>query len=207
MCGRYVVTNPVTKTNKIVKSAIQIENNENYNAHPYQKLPVIKKYINGNTLENLKWGLVPSWSKKKDFKPLINARLETIDEKISFKKHIKVHRCVVVADGFYEWKRDGNEKTPFYFLRDDKKMIFIAGIFTDNEFCLITEQASQNVNEIHHRQPVILNEKDVNNYLNLQIDGSNFLKEANKPNLEFYEISKDVNKPTNNSIYLIKKLN
>ena len=81
MCGRYVVTNPVTKTNKIVKSAIQVEDKENYNAHPYQKLPVIKKYKNGNTLENLKWGIVPSWSKKKDFKPLINARLETIDEK------------------------------------------------------------------------------------------------------------------------------
>ena len=54
MCGRYVVTNPVSKTNKIVKSAIQIEDTENYNAHPYQNLPVIKKYINGNTLEKLK---------------------------------------------------------------------------------------------------------------------------------------------------------
>ena len=206
MCGRFVVTNPVAKTKAIVKTAIKVEDTENYNAHPAQNLPVIKKYTNGNTLELLKWGIVPSWSKQKDFKPLINARLETIDEKISFKKHIKIHRCVAVADGFYEWKRDGKEKTPFYFLRDDKKMLFIAGIFTDNQFCLITEEASKNVNEIHHRQPVILNEKDINNYLNLQIDGSNFLKEANKPNLEFYEISKDVNKPTNNSISLIQKI-
>ena len=55
MCGRYVITNAVTKTSKIVKSAIQVEDSENYNAHPYQKLPVIKKYKNGNTLENLKW--------------------------------------------------------------------------------------------------------------------------------------------------------
>ena len=94
MCGRYVITNPVSKTKKIVKSAIQVEDNENYNAHPYQKLPVIKKYINGNTLENLTWGIIPSWSKKKDFKPLTNARLETIDEKISFKKLIKVSRCI-----------------------------------------------------------------------------------------------------------------
>ena len=80
MCGRYVITNPVSKTKKIVKSAIKVDDLENYNAHPYQNLPVIKKYINGNTLENLKWGMVPSWSKKKEFKPLINARLETIDE-------------------------------------------------------------------------------------------------------------------------------
>ena len=100
MCGRYVVTNPVSKTDKLVKSAIQVEDNENYNAHPYQKLPVIKKYKNGNTLENLKWGLVPSWAKDKDFKALINARLETINEKVSFKKLIKDFRCVAVADGF-----------------------------------------------------------------------------------------------------------
>ena len=68
MCGRYVVTNAVTKTNKIVKSAIQVEDNENYNAQPYQKLPVIKKYKNGNTLENLKSGIVPEWAKKKILK-------------------------------------------------------------------------------------------------------------------------------------------
>ena len=207
MCGRFVITNPVAKTKSIVKKAINVEDVENYNAHPYQNLPVIKKYTNGNTLELLRWGIIPSWSTKKDFKPLINARLETIDEKISFKKNIKLHRCVVVADGFYEWKREGKEKTPFYFLRDDKKMIFIAGIFEDNQFCLITQQAAENVNKIHHRQPVILNEKDINNYLNLQLDGSNFLKKINKPKLEFYEISKDVNKPTNNNISLIKKIN
>ena len=207
MCGRFVITNAVAKTKRIVKTAIKVEDTENYNAHPYQQLPVIKKYTNGNTLELLKWGIIPSWSKQKDFKLLINARLETIDEKISFKKHIKLHRCVVVADGFYEWKRDGKEKKPFYFLRDDRKMMFIAGIFEYNQFCLITERAAENVNEIHHRQPVILNEKDINNYLNLQIDGSNFLKETNKQKLEFYEISKDVNKPTNNNISLIQKIN
>ena len=113
MCGRYVVTNPVSKTEKIVKSAIQVEDIQNYNAHPYQKLPVIKKYKNGNTLENLKWGLVPSWAKDKEFKALINARLETIDEKVSFKKLIKNFRCVAVADGFYEWKRENELKIHF----------------------------------------------------------------------------------------------
>ena len=207
MCGRFAITNPVSKTKKIVKTAIKVEDIENYNAHPTQNLPVVKKYTNGNTLELLKWGIIPSWSKQKDFKPLINARLETIDEKISFKKHIKIHRCVVVADGFYEWKRDGKEKTPFYFMRNDKKMLYIAGIYENNQFCLITEQATENVKEIHHRQPVILNENHINNYLNLQIDGSNFLKEVSKPDLEFYKISKDVNKPTNNSVSLIQKLN
>ena len=206
MCGRYVITNPVSKTKKIVKSAIQVEDNENYNAHPYQKLPVIKKYINGNTLENLTWGIIPSWSKKKDFKPLTNARLETIDEKISFKKLIKVSRCIAIADGFYEWKRQDKIKTPFYFQRVDKKLIYLAAIFENKQFCLITEQASSNVSEIHHRQPVILNENDVNKYLNLELSGSNILNECRKPTLNFYEVSKDVNKPTNNSLSLIQKI-
>ena len=205
MCGRYVVTNPVSKTKSLVKTAIKVEDKENYNAHPYQDLPVIKKYTNGNALENLKWGLVPSWSKKKEFKPLINARLETIDEKVSFKKLIQLTRCVAVADGFYEWKREERNKIPYYFLREDKKIIYIAGIYENDQFCLVTEEANKNVLEIHHRQPVILNEKDINRYLNIELNGSSFLKECKKPNLEFYEISKEVNKPTNNSVSLIQR--
>ena len=206
MCGRYVVNNPVSKTSKLVKSAIQVEDIENYNAHPYQKLPVIKKYKNGNTLENLKWGLIPSWAKNKDFKALINARLETIDEKISFKRLIKLKRCVAVADGFYEWKRNDKEKIPHYFLRKDKKTIFFAGIYENDEFCLITEESKENIKEIHHRQPVIIDEMDINRYLNLELQGSTFLKECNKTDLTFYEVSKDVNKPTNNSASLIQAI-
>ena len=125
MCGRYVVTYPVSKTDKLVKSAIQVEDNENYNAHPYQKLPVIKKYKNGNTIESLKWGLISDWAKEKDFKPLINARLETIDEKVSFKKLIKNKRCVAVADGFYEWKKEKKEKNPHFFLEKIVNQYFL----------------------------------------------------------------------------------
>ena len=206
MCGRYVVTNPVSKTKSLVKTAIKVEDKENYNAHPYQDLPVIKKYTNGNALENLKWGLVPSWSKKKEFKPLINARLETIDEKVSFKKLIQLTRCVVVADGFYEWKHEERNKIPYYFLRNDKKIMYIAGIYEKNQFCLITEKANKNITAIHHRQPVILDKTDVNKYLNIELNGSNFLMECKKPVLEFYEVSKEVNKPTNNSISLIQRV-
>ena len=204
MCGRYVVKNSVAKTNKLVKSAIQIEDTENYNAHPYQKLPVIKKYINGNTLENLQWGLVPKWAKDKNFKALINARLETIDEKISFKKLIKNNRCVAVADGFYEWKRKEKEKTPHYFTRADNKTIFFAAIFNGDQFCLITEESKDKIKEIHHRQPVILSQNEVNSYLNIELQGSAFLNNRKVPDLIFYEVSKDVNKPTSNSAYLIQ---
>ena len=72
--------------------------------------------------------------------------------------------------------------------------------------CLITEEAKENINEIHNRQPVILNENDVNKYLNLELSGSEILNECRKPTLNFYEVSKEVNKPTNNSLSLIQKI-
>ena len=65
MCGRYVITKAIFKTKKIVKAVINVDDNENYNAHPYQNLPVVKKYNNGNTIEGLRWGIVTSWMKKK----------------------------------------------------------------------------------------------------------------------------------------------
>ena len=206
MCGRYVITSPVSKTNKLVKSAIQVEDKENYNAHPYQKLPVIKKYKNGNTLENLQWGLVPSWAKDKDFKALINARLETIDEKVSFKKLIQSTRCIAVMDGFYEWKRTKENKTPYYFTREDNAPLFVAGIFDKDQFCLITEEANSNIIEIHHRQPVILDSIEIDKYLDLKKPGKEQLLNIKRPNLKFHEISKEVNKPTNNDPALINPI-
>ena len=145
--------------------------------------------------------------KKKDFKALINARLETINEKVSFKNLIKKTRCVSVMDGFYEWKREGTIKTPHYFTRDDKATMYVAGIFSNDEFCLITEEAQDNIKQIHHRQPVSLHEQDIEKYLESNEDITPFLIKRNKPNFEFYEISKDVNKPQNNSSNLIEKVN
>ena len=180
MCGRYVVTKAPEKTKNLVKSTTNVNDDQNFNAHPGQLLPVIKSYSNGKTLEQLKWGIIPSWAKQKDFRPLINARLETIDEKVSFKKLIQSTRCIAVMDGFYEWKRSKESKTPFYFTREDKKPLYVAGIFENNEFCLITEEASQNVMDIHHRQPVILDHDEISNYLDLKKDGKKYLRQIKK---------------------------
>jgi len=205
MCGRYVVTKPVTKTADLVKTTIKVEDRDNYNAHPTQKLPIIKSYTNGKTLESCVWGLVPSWaSDKKDFKPLINARLETLMEKISFKKLIQTSRCLVVADGYYEWKRENKEKTPYYFTKSDSSLIFFAAIHQNNQFCIITREATGELKKIHHREPLILNEEQIPNYLNIKKEGLNVLKSIKAPELKFYSVSKDVNKPINNNSSLIK---
>ena len=102
MCGRYSIRKPVTKTADLVKTNIKVEDTDNYNAHPTQKLPVIKSYSNGKALELYAWGLVPRWSKKLDkFSPLINARRENLMEKVTFNNLIQTSRCIIPADLYY----------------------------------------------------------------------------------------------------------
>jgi putative SOS response-associated peptidase YedK len=204
MCGRYVITKPVTKTVDLVKTNIKVEDKDNYNAHPTQKLPIIKSYTNGRALENYDWGLIPSWAKdKKDFRPLINARLETLMEKVSFKKLIQTSRCLVLADGYYEWKRENKEKIPYYFSMVNSGLIFFAGIYQNNQFCIITRDATETVKKIHHREPLIINEEQISNYLNIKKEGMDVLRNIKPSKLKFHEVSRDVNKPINNDPSLI----
>jgi putative SOS response-associated peptidase YedK len=207
MCGRYVITKSVTKTVGLVKSNIKVEDKDNYNAHPTQELPIIRSYTNGKTIENCDWGLVPSWAKsKKDFRPLINARLETLMEKVSFKKLIQTSRCIVIADGYYEWKRDEKKKIPYYFTRTNSSLMFFAAIHQNNQFCIITREATDKTKEIHHREPLILDEEQISNYLDVKKEGTDILKSIKAPELKFYEVSKEVNKPINNDPSLIKSM-
>ena len=208
MCGRYKITKPVTKTFDLVKTNIKVEDADNYNAHPSQKLPVIKSYTNGKALELCEWGLVPSWSKKLEkFSPLINARKETLVEKVTFKNLIQTSRCIVLADGYYEWKREDKSKVPYYFTKEDNEIMFFAAIHQNNQFCIITREATEKINAIHHREPLIVNQSQINNYLNVKKDAMEILNSIKPPNLKFYEISKDINNPVNNDPALIKPLN
>tara|TARA_B110001452_G_scaffold235968_1_gene215013 strand:+ start:164 stop:790 length:627 start_codon:yes stop_codon:yes gene_type:complete len=208
MCGRYKITKPVTKTIDLVKTNIKVENSDNYNAHPTQKLPIIKSYTNGKALELCEWGLVPAWSKKLEkFSPLINARKETLMEKITFKSLIQTSRCLVLTDGYYEWKREEKNKTPFYFTKEDDELMFLAAIHQNNQFCIITREATEEISKIHHREPLILNQSQINNFLNVKKDAMEVLNSIKPPKLKFHEITKDVNNPMNNDSSLINKLN
>ena len=208
MCGRYVITKPVSKTIGLVKKNIKTDDVDNYNAHPTQKLPIIKSYTNGRALEVSEWGLVPNWSKKLEkFSPLINARKETLIEKITFKNLIQTSRCLVVADGYYEWKREEKKKTPFYFTREDKELMYFAAIYQNNQFCIITREATKKISEVHHREPLIINHGQIENYLNIRKEAMDVLNSINPPDLKFHEVTKEVNKPINNDPSLINKLN
>jgi len=184
-----------------------VEDTDNYNAHPSQKLPIIKSYTNGKALELYEWGLVPGWSKKiEKFSPLINARKETLMEKVTFKNLIQTSRCVVVADGYYEWAREEKSKVPYYFTKENDEIMFFAAIHQNNQFCIITREATEHVNKIHHREPLVINQSQINNYLNVKKDAMEILNSIKPPKLKFHEISKDVNNPENNDPSLINPI-
>ena len=208
MCGRYKIAKAVSKTIDIVKTNIKVEDTDNYNAHPSQKLPVIRSYTNGKALELCQFGYIPNWSKKiEKFSPLINARRETLMEKVTFKNLIQTSRCLVLADGYYEWKREEKKKVPYYFTKEEDELMFFAAIHQNNQFCIITREATENVAQIHHREPLIISQNQINNYLNIKKDAIEFLNSVKPPKLKFHEISKDINNPLNNDPTLIKPLN
>ena len=208
MCGRYKISKAVSKTIDIVKTNIKVEDTDNYNAHPSQNLPVIRSYTNGKALELCEFGYVPGWSKKVEkFSPLINARKETLTEKVTFKNLIQTSRCLVLADGYYEWKREDKNKVPYYFTKDDDELMFFAAIHENNQFCIITTKAQDNVSQIHHREPLIVKQSQINNYLNIKKNAMQVLNSIKPPKLKFHEVSKDVNNPSNNDQKLINNLN
>ena len=207
MCGRYAVTKAVKKTKNIVQNNEGVEDTDNFNAYPTQQLPIIKKDDDALTLTNYHWGLVPKWSEKmQDFRPLNNARLETLMEKRTFSGLIIKQRCVVPADGYYEWrKNDDGKKFPQFIKRENNETLFFCGLYQKNtniEFSIITTAAKGELADIHHRMPVILKEEEINNYLNAT-DPMVFLNGHENPELVFYEVSRDVNNPSNNHAGLL----
>ena len=210
MCGRYVITKAASKTKNIIQKNNGVADEINYNAFPGSVLPVITKEEDQLALHKFHWGLVPKWSEKmKDFKPLNNARLETIHEKVTFKGLIAARRCVVPADGYYEWRKDENDrKVPYYFTGTDLQTLYFAGLYqknTNTEFSIITTEAKGDVTEIHHRMPVILQEQDIHRYLDLKTDALTLNVYPGVP-LTFNEVSREVNNPANNTPELIQSL-
>ena len=107
---------------------------------------------------------------------------------------------------FMNGKGQKKKKIPYYVYRKDNKVLYLAGIHKNNQFCLITEEASNYFKSIHIRQPVILKEDYIQPYLNLSNNGVTILKNRKKIDLDFYIVSKDVNKPSNNNKSLIQKI-
>ena len=169
MCGRFVGYRNVEE----LKAHFPIDRfespvNASYNIAPSQPVLAIVHHSGENVLEQLNWGLVPFWAKDKAIgNKLINARSETVAEKPSFRQAFQKRRCLILADGFYEWMKTKTGKQPVYITLPDKAPFAFAGLWEtwqDREksqapyrsCTIITRPASPSIQPVHHRMPVIL---------------------------------------------------
>jgi putative SOS response-associated peptidase YedK len=167
MCGRFVL---ITDLKNIQKNFdiknISCEHQPSWNIVPGQSVPVVICHDGINQLVCCRWGLIPSWSRDPSIaEKLINARAETVDKKPSFKDAFKKRRCLIVADGFYEWKREGKSKMPLYFYLKSARSFGFAGLYEKwispdkkeiNSCVIITTGANELIAPVHDRMPVIL---------------------------------------------------
>lgn len=165
MCGRITIISSKEIIEMRFNVAFPFPWFPNYNASPSQMLPIITNE-KANMITLGQWGLLPPWAKgKKEVKPMINARSEGIEDKPFFRNAFKKNRCLVVADGYYEWLRADKQKIPYRICLNSSEPFAMAGLWetiTDNKgesipsFTIITTEANKLTSKIHHRMPVIL---------------------------------------------------
>lgn len=175
MCGRYSLTASAEDIVEHFQLLRPVKFHPSYNIAPNQKILNIVELDDGSRKAvNLFWGLVPSWSKdSKNSAHLINARMETIREKPSFRSAFKHRRCLIPADGFYEWERR-NGKQAFHIHREDRQPFAFAGLWEqwqhDTETLysctIITTAANELMQPIHERMPVIIPTQHYHDWLN-----------------------------------------
>jgi putative SOS response-associated peptidase YedK len=212
MCGRYTLRTPV---NDLV-GQFHIEEYTsdiapNYNIAPTQEVAAVVEEDDKRKLEMLRWGLIPSWAKDPAIgNKMINARAETVSEKPSFRSAFKKRRCLILADGFYEWQKMDDGKQPYHIKMEDGSPFAFAGLWKAwdkygeeiHSCTIITTGANDLMNEIHHRMPVILPLEDYDMWLDPDFEEKDALTSLLKPYpadaMEAYPVSRRVNKPSNN---------
>jgi putative SOS response-associated peptidase YedK len=171
MCGRFTRTRPASRIAPLFDALFDDQDEPaRYNIAPTQPIAAVRQEIDGRRLRMLRWGLVPSWAKSlTEGNKHFNARAETITERPSFRDAYKKRRCLIVADGFYEWEQQGKQKLPYYFRLKGNEVFGFAGLWErwkEVESCvIITTEANELVRPLHERMPVILRPKDYGRWL------------------------------------------
>lgn len=211
MCGRYRVIHPAKEIEDRFEADIPMDlYRPNYNASPSQYLPVVSN-MNLGEVSFYKWGLIPTWAKDPSIgNNLINARAETIAEKPAFKGSLKYWRCLVLADGFYEWKREGARKQPYLITLTDERLFSFAGIWAEwsspdgspiQTYTIITTTPNSLMETIHPRMPVILHREDERRWLDAKrptTEALSLLKPYPPEQMLARMVSLKVNSPANN---------
>jgi putative SOS response-associated peptidase YedK len=210
VCGRYVLT----VTGRVLARLFDLDEvpelEARYNIAPTQQVPIVRAGPDGRRLDAVRWGLIPSWAKDPSIgSRMINARAETVAEKPSFRNAFRRRRCLVPADGFYEWRRNGNRKQPYLVRFGDGRPFAIAGLWevwhrpdgTPLESCtLITTEPNLVVALLHDRMPVILPQRSYRDWLEPANEDPERLRRLLLPHdpdeMEAFPVSLRVNNPS-----------
>jgi len=219
MCGRYslIFIDDLGTRFRIFAPTLGIRSH--FNIAPSQMSPVIvqNEYVE---MVMMQWGLIPNWVKdpKKSMHP-VNAKAETLAQKPMFCSLLKNKRCLVPASGFYEWKKEGKRKIPYYIHLKDSQLFAIAGLYdvwydACNEahptYTIVTTDANELVAPLHDRMPVILRRDDEIRWLSGDTPSSDEMKKIFRPyppgEMDVYPVSSRVNSPDVDDEQLIRPL-
>lgn len=212
MCGRYSYsqTQSIETINTVFGLTENLPISPRYNIVPSQPAPVILNNDGVRTLDLYRWGLIPSWAKDpKIGNKMINARSETVTEKPSYRRLTKQKRCLMVADGFYEWRKDSEGKTLMRILMRSQAPFAFAGLWDSwrheggkdvQSFTILTTSANPLLKAVHDRMPVILRDDLIDPWLDPKIDlreMADVFDPYPDNEMRYYPVSKVVNSPRN----------
>lgn len=212
MCGRFSLTTELDALlERFQIEQTTIEGYEpRFNIAPSQQIPAVIRAGHKNRIGTLRWGLVPFWAKNVSIaSKLINARSETADKKASFKHALKKRRCLILSDGFYEWKQTENRKVPMRIQVRKGEPFAMAGLWEKwddgqriHYTCtILTTEANELMEEIHNRMPVILTKETEKIWLDSSVNDVAELNQCIKPfassEMSAYEVSTIVKSPKN----------
>ena len=209
MCGRYSLTTPAEALATLFGAPAPADLAPRYNIAPTQQVPIVRLDADGaRRFAMPRWGLIPSWAKDRDIGArLINARAETVNEKPSFRAAFRKRRCLMPADGFYEWQARGTLRQPFHIARADGQPFAFAGLWeswsdpdgaTIESCALITTAANDRLRPIHDRMPVILDQTDYDLWLDVgfgTLEAVQALLGPTAMTLDARPVSRHVNNP------------
>ena len=217
MCGRFVITSPPEALRRIFGYSEQPNFPPRFNILPTQPIPVVIIENGNRHFRLMRWGLLPAWVKDpRKFTLLINARAETAREKRAFKNAIKRRRCLIPADGYYEWQASGQRKRPYFIHRRDGGPIGLAGLAETwigpngeelDTVAIVTAPASADLAVLHHRVPVTIAPADFEHWLDCNthdVDAvMTLLRGPDEGAFVWHEVSTRVNRVANDDAQLM----
>jgi putative SOS response-associated peptidase YedK len=217
MCGRFVITSPPEALRRIFGYLEQPNFPPRHNIAPTQPIPVVILEHGARHFHLMRWGLIPSWVKDpRKFTLLINARSETVQEKPAFKNAIRRRRCLIPADGYYEWQVVDGRKRPFFIYRRDREPLGLAAVAETwmgpngeelDTVAIVTTAASPELSVLHNRVPVAIDEDDFARWLDCSEDSAEPVLRLMAPprngTFSWHQVSTRVNHADNDDAQLV----